>query len=76
MAAPTLEYELKKLLLELKELAINYKENEEKSDEENKPQTTKLLYRGKKEAYNYSSNKLKNLLHWHGIIDLNDGSWK
>ena len=76
MSAPTLETELKKMLLELRDLAVQYKDSEDKSDEENKPQTTKLLYRGKKEAYKYSSNKLKNLLHWHGIIDLNDGSWK
>lgn len=59
---PTLEYDLKKLLLELKELYLQYESGEE----------TSLYYRGKTDAYKYLSSKLKDLLHWHGVIDLNE----
>ena len=64
-----LNKDLEKMLEKIIELESKYEDREKESISLHK-EFDWGYHRGKKEAYRYISRDLKNLLHWHSIIDL------
>lgn len=58
-----LEKDLKRLLFELEE----YRDEYEGLKHQDGDEVCEAIYRGKFQAYGYSSRELRNLLKWHGI---------